>query len=147
MKITICGSMLFFDKMQEIKRKLEDLNHEVQIPVDATCDNLGNKISIVQFYELRQKADESQKWIWDTKENLIWEHFRKIEWCDCVLILNYEKKGIAGYVGGNTFLEMGLAFYLKKNIYLLNSIPDIGYKEEIFALKPVVLNNDLSKLT
>jgi hypothetical protein len=63
-----------------------------------------------------------------------------------VLILNYSKKEIANYIGANTLIEMGLAFYLHKKIFLLNPIPEISYKEEILAMKPIVINGDLNKI-
>ena len=50
-------------------------------------------------------------------------------------------------IGGNTFLEMGLAMHLKKKIYLLNSIPEISCKEEILGMKPVIINNNLSEIS
>jgi len=43
-------------------------------------------------------------------------------------------------------MEMGLAFFFKKKIYLLNDVPELSYKEEILGLKPVVINGDLSKI-
>lgn len=73
-------------------------------------------------------------------------HFKKIEWSDAVLVLNYDKNDIANYIGGNTFLEIGIAFYLGKKIYLFNDIPEISYKEEILGMKPVVIFEDLSKI-
>ena len=50
---------------------------------------------------------------------------------------------MANYIGGNTFLEMGVAFYLNKPIYLLNIIPEIDYKEELLGMKPTIINNNL----
>jgi hypothetical protein len=55
------------------------------------------------------------------------------------LVLNYTKNNI----GGNTFLEMGVAFHINKPIYLLNNIPELNYKEELLALKPIIINNNL----
>ena len=59
---------------------------------------------------------------------------------------SYDKNGVKGYIGGNTLMEMGLAFYLKKKIYLLNEVPELPYKEEILGVKPIILNGDLSKI-
>ena len=61
-------------------------------------------------------------------------------------VCNYDKKDIKGYIGGNTLMEMGLAFFLKKKIYLLNEIPEISYKEEILGVKPIIIIGDLSKI-
>jgi hypothetical protein len=41
---------------------------------------------------------------------------------------------------------MGVAFYLNKPIYLLNPVPEISYKEEILAMFPMVVNDDLTKI-
>ncbi len=55
-----------------------------------------------------------------------------------------KKNGVLNYVGANTLLEMGLAFYLKKPIFLLNPIPEgVGYVEEMKGLHPIVINGDL----
>ena len=54
---------------------------------------------------------------------------------------------MAGYVGGNTLIEIGLAFYLKKKIYILNNVSsEISYKQEIMGMSPVFLNGDLNKI-
>lgn len=76
--------------------------------------------------------------------DFIREHFKKIEVADAILILNYEKKGIPGYIGGNTFLEMGYAFGLDKKVYLLYPVPDMDYMTEMHAIQPTVINGDLS---
>ena len=41
-------------------------------------------------------------------------------------------------------MEMGQAYVNNKKIFLLNSIPEVSYSDEIIALKPVSLNGDLS---
>ena len=62
-------------------------------------------------------------------------------------MVNYSKHDIDGYIGGNTLMEMGIAKYLKKKIFLLFSISSkLFYKEEILGMKPVVINEDLSKI-
>ena len=66
---------------------------------------------------------------------------------DAILVLNYDKKGIKNYIGGNTLMEIGFAHILNKKIFLLNPIPDIDfYKSEIEATKPIILNGNLSNL-
>jgi len=62
------------------------------------------------------------------------------------LVLNLEKNRIPGYVGSNTFLEIGLAFHLRKPIYLVEAIPYLPCREEILAMKPIVLNGDLNRI-
>jgi len=44
-------------------------------------------------------------------------------------------------------LEMGLAFYRKIPIFLLNDIPQqVSYREELIALKPIVVGEDWNRL-
>ena len=134
MIITICGSMQFHEEMSQIQLTLEDTGHTVYVPEEL--DNIEHNESYMVTDEQRISAK--------IEYNFIKEHFKKIEKADAILILNYEKKGIAGYIGGNTFLEMGYAFGLGKKIFLLNPIPSMDYLTEMHAMQPTVLNGDLS---
>lgn len=80
------------------------------------------------------------------KDDLIRNYFEKISHSDVLLVLNQDKNGIANYIGGNTFLEIGFAYVLKKPIYLYNPVPDMIYTSEIAAMEPIVINGDLSKI-
>ena len=63
------------------------------------------------------------------------------------MVLNHDKNGVANYIGGNSFLEMGFAYVLGKKIFLLNEIPESKLiKQEIVAMQPKILNGDLSKI-
>lgn len=146
MKITICGSIAFYDKMLDIKAELEKLGHEVKIPPSEAKDEDGSTLDVRDYYVKRKSETDPVSWIWKRKEEAMRAHFKKVEWCDAVLILNYDKNNIKDYVGANTLLEMGLAFHLNKKIFLLNSIPEVNYKEELLGMMPKVIRNDLSKI-
>lgn len=146
MKITICGSIAFYKEMEEAKTALEKLGHEVKLPPASFDDGNGQLISAAQYYKIRKTSSENDGWVWDRKEFAMRLHFDKVAWADAVLVLNHDKNNILGYVGANTLMEMGLALHLNKKIYLLNSIPEISYKEEILGMKPKVLGGDLSKI-
>ncbi|MFA4998532.1 MAG: hypothetical protein WC514_00695 [Candidatus Paceibacterota bacterium] len=146
MKITICGSIAFYNKMLEIKEQLEGLGYEVDLPPSKIKDGQGKIITVTEYYDLRKSSTNNDNWVWDRKEEAIKEHFDKVEWSDAILVLNYDKNNIKGYIGGNVLIEMGLALYLGKKIYLLKDIPEISYKEEILGMKPVVLGGDLTKI-
>ena len=145
MKITICGSIAFFDEMMAVKNDLEKMGHEVKLPPTEIPNEQGEMIPIKEYYRLRKETISEAGWIWDRKEWAMRTHFDKVAWADVVLIANYTKNEIENYIGGNTFLEMGVAFYLKKPIYLLNPIPETSIKEEVLGMKVVVINNDFSK--
>ena len=146
MKITICGSIAFHEKMLSTKKELEDKGYKVKMPPSKVKDKNGNSMHIKDYYQKRKEASEDEQWVWDRKAEAMMWHFDKIDWGDAVLILNYNKNNIKGYVGGNTLMEIGIAFFLKKKIFLLNPIPEISYKEEMFGTKPIILNGDLSKI-
>ena len=146
MKITICGSIAFYDEMLKVKGELESLGHEVKLPPIEVKDKNGNIISVQKFYELRKNETSDDSWIWERKNEAMKQHFNKIEWSEGVLILNCDKKGVENYIGGNTLLEMGVALHLGKKMFILNDIPDLSYKEEVLGMKPFVIRGDLSKI-
>jgi hypothetical protein len=138
MKIALCGSLNFGEEaFNEIKRKLVSMNHEVLMP--ASIEKFGPKINeIKNNKELYLKIAPS----------FIRKHFNKVAGSDAILVINLERHGIKNYIGGNTFAEIMIAFYLNKKIFLLNPIPDdekLSFiLDEIKAVKPVVLNGNLN---
>jgi len=140
MKITICGSMKFFQEMRVVKKKLENLGHTVLVPKDL---DIENNIPV----EAQQHLSTDELIAAKIEYDFIRDHFKKINEADAILVLNYEKKGIPNYIGGNTFLEMGLAFWLGKKIFLLHPVPDsMEYMTEMHAMQPVVLHGDITKI-
>jgi hypothetical protein len=146
MKICLCGSIAFYDQLVVMKEKLEKLGHEVELPPLKIKDEKGRPLSVTDYYDLRKAETNDQSWIWQRKRDTIRMHFDKINWSDAILVLNYDKKGIANYIGGNVLMEMGVAFYLNKLIYLLRPLPEISYREEILGMFPIVINGDLNKI-
>jgi hypothetical protein len=140
MKITLCGSIAFHDEMLAAKKELQQRGHEVKLPPLEVEDESGRLIPVKKFYGLRKQETKDESWIRDRHREAMRNHFDKVEWSDAVLILNHEKKGIPGYIGANTLLEMGLAFHLNKKIYLLNEVPEVDSKEEILCMRPIILN-------
>ena len=53
-----------------------------------------------------------------------------------------------GYIGGNTLMEMAIAFHYKKPIYILNPISEkLGWKEEVLGMHPIFLNRAVEKIS
>ncbi len=126
--------MQFTEKMLETRDELIKLGH------DAFVTDL-HKSLVGKTDEEKEKIKLHQKYNMDA----IREFWRAMQGADAVLVLNYEKNDIKNYIGGNTLMEIGFAHVLNQKIFLLNPIPEIPYyKTEIEAVKPVIINGDLS---
>ena len=136
MKIIICGSISAHKELSDAKRMLETNGHVVEMPnldnIENELDSSGNSLETARI---------------KIKNDLIRGYFDKIKKSDCVLAINTKKNNIKGYIGGNTFLELGFGYVLNKKIYLLNQYTkELPYYDEIDAMQPIVLNGDLGKI-
>ncbi len=137
MTIAVCGSLTFHAEMRDVQRALERLGHAVLVP---------KSLDLIDRGEFKKPETVKERLAAERKYDFIREHFRHIQSADAVIVVNPEKHGIDGYVGGNSFLEMGLAFHLGKPIYLLYGIPHMDYELEIAAMHPVVIHGDLTRI-
>jgi hypothetical protein len=136
MQIVICGSMTASREMVEIKNKLAERGHVVVLPDFTEEYAVMDTLDKMHAESARNKVEH----------DLIKGYYEKIKASDAILVVNIERKGTRGYIGGNSFLEMGFAFVLGKAIYLLHEIPDLGYRDEIEAMEPMLIDGDLSKI-
>jgi len=136
MKIVICASVAFSKEIVKTRLELEKLGHKVVIPENVAEYAAGQRRPET-WQELATRKIEG---------DLIRGYFDEIKNSDAVSILNYEKKAINNYIGGNSFLEMGFAHVLKKPIFLLNPMPEMSYTDELTAMKPIVIKGDLEKI-
>ncbi len=137
MKIGVVGSMQYTEKMLELRDKLIELGH------DAFVTNLAAPF-------VGKTDDEKETIKIHQKENMdaIREFWNLMQGADAILVANLDKHGIANYIGGNTFLEMGFAHVLNQKIFMLNPVPEMPYyKTEIVAMKPIVVDGDLTKIS
>ncbi len=134
MIITICGSLKFYDEMLKARKELEKRGHKVLMPT---------KTQGVDYWEEdNTKRVEAKK-----KLELIRVHIDKIEKSDAILVLNIKKHDVENYIGANTFLEMGFAYYRKKKIFTLNPLPNQPYIiDELLTFDPIVINGDFDKI-
>ncbi len=136
MKIGVVGSMQYTEKMVEVRDQLRELGHNAFV-TDLHEPFIGKSNEEKEKIKLYQKNEM----------DAIREMWRKMQGADAVLVLNLDKHGVKNYIGGNTFLEMGFAHVLNQKIFLYNPIPDMPYyKTEIEAMKPIVINADLTAI-
>lgn len=134
MRIGIIGSMQFTEKMLEVREALNALGHDAFVTGFAQAfigktDKEKEKIKLEQKYH-----QDAIREFWDLMQD-----------ADAVLVLNLDKNGIKNYIGGNALMEIGFAHVLKQKIFLYHPIPEIPYYQtEIEAVKPTIINEDLS---
>jgi len=137
MRIGVVGSMQYTEKMLELQDNLKSLGH------DAFLTNLASP-----FIGKSDKEKEKIKIYQKKNKDAIREFWKQMQGADAILVANFDKNGIKNYIGGNTLMEIGFAHVLNQKIFLLNPIPEISYyKTEIEAVKPIVLNGDLSRIS
>ena len=139
MKITICGSMTFADKMAEAKKQLEGKGHSVYVPCDMEQHISDRSLSD------NLKADLSHM----IENDVIRDHFNLIEKSDAIVVLNYPKNSMDGYIGASTMMEMGIAYFLRKKIFVLFDTPssdEARWAHEVTAMQPVMIEGDLEKV-
>ena len=137
MKVFICGSMYFAKEMLAAKKKLEEMGHVVEIPCD-TQEFIDNQDLTTDNHEEDYKHC--------IENDIIRKSFNTITESDAILVLNYPKNGVNGYVGASGLMEIGLAYYLDKKVFLLNPPPKVEEAKsshEILIMQPVILNGNL----
>jgi len=135
----ICGSMSFAKKMIEVKKTLKGLGHEVSLPIDIKIHLSDSTFS--------DNLDADYKHC--VENNIIKKCFKIIAKNDAILFLNFNKNGREGYIGASGLMEIGVAHYLGKKIFLFNKLPDYNearWAHEVSIMQPVILNGDFGKI-
>lgn len=130
MKVLIHASLDFKDEMLRTKEYLEK--------------KTGVTVLLPELQRYQHIRDEfgNDTLFDEIKNRLSRQNIKLVEQCNCLLILNYSHRSVENYIGGNSFLEMVIAFYLKKPIFLLNDIPvGMSYTEEIRSFFPTVISS------
>ncbi len=136
MNLLIICSKVFYSLIPEIKYTLEAKGHKVLLP---NCyDQPKTEM------EMKKLGDKEHA---KFKASMFKQSEKVISSVDAVLVLNLNKNGVSGYIGGATFLEMYDAFRLGKLIFLFNDISDNLLSDEIKGFSPIIINGDLTKVT
>lgn len=139
MKIMICGSMSFANEMIAAQKELTEMGYEVSVPCDTEL-HVSNPDFIDNLDADRQHLIEN---------NVIKRCFETLAAADSVVFLNFPKNGVEGYLGTSSLMEMGLAYYLGKKIFLLFPHPkpsEARWAHEVASFQPVILNGNIASL-
>lgn len=140
--IAICASISFYKDVVNVKNELVKLGYEVLMPHLAETMEKENNFEKRYYFQKKYRSDPVK-----SKSEAIMRHFKKISKSDAILVINNEKHGIHGYIGGNVLMEMAIAFYLAKPIYVMNPYDENkSTKDEIEGVGSIVVNGDLSRI-
>lgn len=139
MKIFICGSMGSAKKMVKVKEKLESLSHVVFSPPGME--------ECLKDPKLIDDLERDLKYC--LENNVMMTGFNLIKQSDAILILNYPKNGVKGYMGASVLMEIAVARYLGERIFLLNELPSMKKARwviEVRMMQPEIIKGDLKKI-
>jgi len=140
--VVICCSAAFYRRANEIAKKLVDLGFNVEVPSTAIRMEKENNYDVSRVKTWYERPEDRK-----LKHNLATEHFNKVAKGDAVLIINDDKPSQPTYIGPNTMMEWGLAYYLGKPVFLLNRVGRAhNAYEEMIGMTTAVLDGDLSKI-
>jgi hypothetical protein len=135
MKIIICGSISAVAEIVRVQGALEQVEHQVEIPEGVKRAELRRLDATIE-----EKAEVK------IQHDLIRGYYEKMKAYEVVLVVNPELKGIAGYIGGNTLIEMSFALVLNKRLYCLYPLPEMSYSSELVAMQPIILDGNLDAI-
>lgn len=138
MKIVILSSMAFVEDIMEKKAELERLGHSVQVPGDTQ-----------HALEVPDRLLRSYAPTLDTcvGNDFLRTSMQDIAAAESVLVLNHPKNGINGFVDSYCMMQIGVAYYLHKKIFLLYPLPpthDNRFALDVSMTQPKVLNGDMT---
>ena len=136
MRIYVAASSSFWDRLPEVKAKLEALGHETVLPSTFDNPNLEE--------EVWKEGDDAHvkliRSLFEDSEDIIKNQ------CDAIYLLNYEKHDTPGYVGGAALIELYIAHRNFKKIFLENDIFPGPMYDEIMGFGPVFVHGELEKI-
>lgn len=137
MKIMIAGSFTFAQEIVKVKKQLEDMGHAVLTTGDL---ELYAHSPIIK----NSFNDELHHCI---ENDSMRDGFNQVAASDAVLVCNYLKNNIRGYLGTSVLMEIAIAYHLAKKVYFLYDYDKSqNYGLEIAIINPIIINNDLSKI-
>lgn len=140
--ITICSSASFYRQVLEVEEELKRRGFRVLVPFIAKRMRQSGNFEVSAY-----KTWYTNESDWNKKTALMKGHFKKVQEGDAVLVLNYQKNKINGYIGGNVLMEMALAFHFRKPIFILHPVTAaLPLYEEVMGMRPRFLKGKLNNL-
>lgn len=118
--------MAFIDEMEALAHELGRLGCAVDAPV--------REEQAISWDAL----NDSQAWA--RKKSYIDGHLEKIRQADLVLLANYDKHGVVGYIGANSLMEAAFAYALNVPVAYLWPVGEQGCRLEALAISDRVMH-------
>jgi diphthamide synthase subunit DPH2 len=140
--IVLCSSAAFYEHINKIAGVLRAAGYLVEVPSTAERMEREGDYDVSRIKTWYDRPEDAR-----LKRNLAMEHFNKIASGDAVLIVNDDKPGKPKYIGPNATMEWGLAYYLKKPVFLMYGVDKKhNHYEEMIGMTAAVLDGDLNKI-
>ena len=141
MKVYVLGSTAFMHSMVKARDDLKSIGLGGWIHKNYDLLVNGELTQVDEGATSREKADRKKHF------DYLRVHYKHILESGAVLIVNEPKNGIDNYIGGNVLIEMGQAYVNDKKIFFLHGMPkDLPYLDEILAMDPICLNDNIEKI-
>jgi len=131
-EVALCGSMKFIEQMKRLATDLQVLDISSYFPKEEEKELI--------------RGDRGDEGYANEKGDYIHTHLVKIRHCEKVLVANFDKNGVRGYVGPNSLIELAFGYALDKKLYLLYPPGEQSCSSEILGLKPTILEGNLERL-
>lgn len=135
----LVGSMAFVQEMVELRNALRKHGHKAVIPY-GTHPHLKDPSFV-------ENLDDNLEYC--IKNKVMKRNFELVSKNDAILVVNHKRNGIDGYIGVSALMEMAIAHFLGKKIFLLFSTPNykkFRWVHEVAIMQPIIINSDLTKI-
>ncbi len=122
--------MTFIDQMESLAADLYKANYEVTTPIREEPSTNWDALSKAETFAL--------------KKRYIDEHLSKIKQADLVLLANYNKNGVQGYIGANSLMEAAFAYALGIKVAYLEQPGEQPCRLEALSISQTIVGEDLS---
>ncbi len=129
--------MKYVGEMLNLEKELVGLGHRSVLPIGFEQN--------VQFPDFTNDLDADLQYC--LENNIMKRNFDQLSKQDAILVVNKEKHGIQGYLGTAVLMELAIAHFLGKKIFLLHAIPHYNehrWAHEVSIMQPIIINGNLS---
>jgi len=128
MKLCLSGRMTSIEQIEKLSDLLNSLGHETSVPSRGTEPHMAERLAQAQTHE--------------KKAIFVEDHLEKIRESDGVVIANFDKNGVSGYVGPSALMEAAMAYALGKQLFVLNDPSDGTVDSNLSSLGAIKLSGD-----